>query len=303
MNMMDPNRYMPDPYTIDKRQVQHAFGRAAATYEKSAVLQAEVLQRMLARLDLVKLAPHVILDAGCGTGMGARQLAARYPGSRVVALDIAQPMLQALVAGAPWASRWASRLTGKARQMPLCADIEALPLAAGSADLLWSSLAIQWCNDLDVAFAEMYRVLRPEGLLMFSTFGPDTLMELRQSAASGANQHTHVSRFIDMHDIGDALIRAGFSAPVMDVERFTLTYDDSLGVMRDLKAIGANNATTGRPKGLEGRTFLNNLAQQYERFRQADGKLPATYEVVYGHAWKPLTLPDGLQPIKFRPRA
>lgn len=290
-----------DQYTLDKRQVQRAFGRAATTYEKSAVLQAEVLQRMLARLDLVKLAPQTILDAGCGTGMGARQLAARYPKSQVVALDIAQPMLKTLVANAPWASRWASRLTGKARQMPVCADIEALPITAGSTDLLWSSLAIQWCNNLDAAFAEMHRVLRPEGLLMFSTFGPDTLMELRQSA-SAKNQHTHVSRFIDMHDIGDALVRAGFSAPVMDVERFTLTYDDALSVMRDLKAIGANNATAGRPRGLEGRAFLKRLAEQYERFRQADGKLPATYEVVYGHAWKPVTLPDGLQPIIFRPR-
>ena len=183
-----------------------------------------------------------------------------------------------------------------------------MPLKSGSMDLAWSNLALQWCNDLDAAFGEMHRVLKPEGLLMFSTFGPDTLKELRQSSNSGAekgNGHTHVSRFIDMHDIGDALIRAGFSAPVMDVEYFTLTYDDALGVMRDLKDIGAHNATAGRPRGLEGRAFLKNLSTQYERFRQADGKLPATYEVVYGHAWKPqpkVALPDGAQVIQFRQR-
>lgn len=290
-----------DQYFIDKRQVRRAFGRAAASYEDAAVLQAEVLQRMLSRLDLVKLAPQTILDAGCGTGRGARLLTARYPQARMVALDIAQPMLHMAMGKIPRLSRWLAQLTGNARQMPLCADIEALPLVAGSVDLSWSSLALQWCNNLDIAFSEMHRVLRPEGLLMFSTFGPDTLMELRQ-ASNTDSAHTHVSRFIDMHDIGDALVRAGFSAPVMDVERFTLTYDHVFAVMRDLKAIGANNATVGRPRGLEGRAFLDHLAKNYERFRQADGKLPATFEVVYGHAWKPNTLPDGLQPITFRPR-
>lgn len=295
-----------DQYTIDKRQVQRAFGRAAASYEASAVLQAEVLERMWSRLDLVKLAPGHILDAGCGPGMGGRRLLARYPKSRVLALDIATPMLHAMLRKQSWTSRLIAGIAGKSRVLPLCADIESMPIQSGSVDLAWSNLALQWCNDLDAAFGEMRRVLRPEGLLMFSTFGPDTLMELRQSANADP-AHTHVSRFIDMHDIGDALIRAGFSAPVMDVERFTLTYDTALDVMRDLKAIGANNATAGRPKGLEGRAFLKQLGARYERFRQADGKLPATYEVVYGHAWKPMQtsskLPDGLQPVTFRPRS
>jgi malonyl-CoA O-methyltransferase len=159
-------------------------------------------------------------------------------------------------------------------------------------------LAIQWCNDLDQAFRELHRVMRPEGLLMFSTFGPDTLKELR-AATSADQNHTHVSRFMDMHDIGDALVRAGFAAPVMDVERITLTYDDVRDLMRDLKAVGANNATEGRRRGLEGKSFLQRLAQGYERFRR-DGKLPATYEVVYGHAWKPQAMPqvpDGIHPV------
>jgi malonyl-CoA O-methyltransferase len=163
---------------------------------------------------------------------------------------------------------------------------------------LWSNLALQWCNDLDAAFNEASRVLKPNSLFIFSTFGPDTLKELR---AASSNGNTHVSRFIDMHDIGDALIRAGFNAPVLDVERYTLTYDDAKSAMKDLKAIGAHNATAGRGRGLAGKSFLQNIVAQYEQFRTA-GKLPATFEVIYGHAWKPLSmrLPEhDFAPIEF----
>ncbi|HEY3325691.1 MAG TPA: malonyl-ACP O-methyltransferase BioC [Novimethylophilus sp.] len=281
-------------YRIDKKRVRDSFGRAAASYDAAAIMQREVFERMFARLDLVKLAPQVILDAGCGTGLGTSRLAQRYKNSRVLALDIAPPMLQLAAARQPWLSR----LAWRSRQAFVCGDIEALPLEDGSVDLAWSNLAMQWCNDLDLAFRELHRALRPEGLLMFSTFGPDTLMELRE-AASADPAHTHVSRFLDMHDIGDALVRAGFKDPVMDMERFTLTYDDVRGLMRDLKAIGARNATEGRRRGLEGKSFLQRLADNYERFRR-QGKLPATYEVVYGHAWKAQphpSLPGGAQPI------
>jgi len=169
---------------------------------------------------------------------------------------------------------------------------------------VWSNLAIQWCNDLDAAFTDMHRVLNTDGLLMFSTLGPDTLKELR-AASSVDGEHVHVSRFIDMHDIGDALVRAGFAAPVLDVEHITLTYDDVIAVMRDLKSIGAHNATEGRSRGLQGRGFLKQLTENYERFRQ-DGKLPATFEVIYGHAWKPAARPKtkidleaGFAPVTF----
>jgi malonyl-CoA O-methyltransferase len=164
--------------------------------------------------------------------------------------------------------------------------MENLPVANSSINLLWSNLALQWCNDLDTAFNEVARVLQPEGLFIFSTFGPDTLKELR---AASNNAHTHVSRFIDMHDIGDSLTRAGFSAPVLDVEHYTLTYDNVKGVMQDLKSIGAHNATQGRARGLQGKGFLSNLTQQYEQFR-TQGKLPATFEVIYGHAWRPISM-------------
>lgn len=283
-----------DEYTIDKARVRASFDRAARSYDAAAVLQKEVRARMLERLDYTKIQPRRILDAGTGTGHAARALGERYQGSRVVALDIALGMLRLTESAEPW---W-RRLLGKGPET-LCADIESLPLLAGSMDLVWSNLAIQWCNDLDVAFGEMARVLRPEGLLMFSTFGPDTLKELREASAADPT-HVHVSRFIDMHDIGDALVRAGFSAPVMDVEHFVLTYEDVLGVMRDLKAIGAHNAAQGRRRGLEGKGFLAGLTERYERFRK-DGKLPATFEVVYGHAWKAQpsdTLADGSQVIR-----
>lgn len=288
---------MQDVYKIDKARVRASFDRAAKTYDAAAVLQAEVRQRMLDRLDLIKISPELILHAGCGTGHASQALGKRFKQSRVVALDIALGMLRQTAQQ----QSLMRRLLG--RQASICADIEQLPLASQSVDLLWSNLAIQWCNDLDAAFSEMHRVLQPEGLLMFSTFGPDTLKELRQASAADP-AHVHVSRFIDMHDIGDAIVRAGFSAPVLDVEHFTLTYNDVVAVMRDLKAIGAHNAADGRPRGLLGKGFLQQLTENYEQFRLA-GKLPATFEVVYGHAWKPEARPqldNGVEPITFKPR-
>ena len=284
---------MQDSYTLDKARVRASFDRAARGYDAAAILQKEVHARMLARLDLIKIAPEGILDAGAGTGHAVRALAERYPDSRIVALDIALGMLRQSEAGQAWWRKW----VGKA-ESSVCADIEQLPLASQSMDFIWSSLAIQWCNDLDATFAGMARVLRPDGLLMFSTFGPDTLKELR-IAANADPGHVHVSRFIDMHDIGDALVRNGFAAPVLDVEHFVLTYDDVLGVMRDLQAIGARNAAQGRRRGLEGKGFLQRLTGNYERFRR-DGKIPATFEVVYGHAWKAPapSLPADVSPIR-----
>jgi malonyl-CoA O-methyltransferase len=266
---------MIDEYLIDKTRVRASFNRAANTYDAAAVLQKQVREEMLSRLDLVKIAPLAILDAGCGTGHGSFGLQKRFRSAQVYSLDIALNMLQQTKLQRPFLQKILNK------QQLLCADIESLPIASNSMDLVWSNLALQWCNDLDAAFTEVSRVLQPESLFVFSTFGPDTLKELRTSTNNG---HTHVSRFIDMHDIGDALIRAGFSTPVLDVEHYTLTYDDVKGVMKDLKNIGAHNATQGRARGLQGKSFLQNLTQQYEQFR-TNNKLPATFEVVYGHAW------------------
>ena len=268
-------------FLIDKQRMRRAFSRAAADYDAAAVLQREVCARMLERLAYIKLQPARILDAGSGTGWGTRQLAEKYPAAQIASLDIAIGMLQA----ARSHSGWWRKLFGGAQQMQVCGDIEALPVADSSVEMVWSNLAVQWCNDLPAAFAGLHRVLKTDGLLMFSTFGLDTLKELRQ-AFGGVDQHNHLNRFADMHDIGDMLVHAGFAEPVMDMEYLTLTYDDVRGVLYDLKRIGAHNATAGRGQGLMGKDAWARLVENYERQRR-DGKLPATYEVVYGHAWKP----------------
>jgi malonyl-CoA O-methyltransferase len=164
-------------------------------------------------------------------------------------------------------------------------DIEQMPFKDACAGLVWSNLTLQWCNDLKQTITEIHRVLEVNGLFMFSTFGPDTLKELRQ-AFRGADEYTHINRFTDMHDIGDMLVHSGFATPVMDMEYITLTYDDVISVMRDLKAIGARNATEGRRRSLTGKAAWQNAISRYEALRK-EGKLPATFEVVYGHAWKP----------------
>lgn len=285
---------MQDVYQIDKSRMRQSFHRAAKQYDAAAILQRQVREEMLSRLEVVKLEPAVILDAGCGTGHGLSALLKRFKKAQGIALDIAEGMLSRSKTLFPRYRFW------QTSPRFVCADIEAMPIATGSVDLVWSNLAVQWCNDMDTVLQEFRRVLRPDGLLMFATLGPDTLKELR--AASGS-EHTHVSRFIDMHDIGDALTRAGFSAPVLDVMHYTLTYDTVESVMRDLKAIGAHNATAGRAKGLSGKGFLQKLRQGYDVFRR-DGKLPATYEVVFVHAWtgsQPYTAP-GTSPVQFMPR-
>ena len=286
-----------DNYLIDKARVRASFDRASISYDASAILQKKVREEMLSRLDLVRISPKIVLDAGCGTGHGSFSLQRRFSNAQVVSMDIALGMLRQTKLGQPFLTRFFGKYN------VLCADIESLPIADNAIGLVWSNLALQWCNDLDAAFNEVTRVLQLNGLFMFSTFGPDTLKELRIATQLSDNQqnNTHVSRFIDMHDIGDALTRAGFSAPVLDVERYTLTYDNVLNVMQDLKNIGAHNATSGRGRGLKGRGFLKNLTQHYEQFRR-DGKLPATFEVVYGHAWKSSNTradQDSVSPITF----
>lgn len=265
---------------IDKRLMRRAFERAAGTYDAAAVLQGEVCRRMLERLDYIRCRPDTILDAGSGTGNALLPLALRYPGAGLVALDIALAMLARGRRRVPW---W-RQLRGR-RVRAVCGDMEQLPFARATAGMVWSNLALQWANEPLRALSEMHRVLQPGGLLMFSTFGPDTLKELRR-ACEGTDGHTHVNRFIDLHDIGDMLVAAGFADPVMDMECFTVTYHDVRMLMRELKAIGAHNVTQGRPGGLSGKSLLAAIARNYEAERR-DGLLPATFEVVYGHAWKP----------------
>ena len=260
---------------IDKKRARRSFERAAPGYDDSAVLQREIADRLLERLDYVRLAPARILDLGCGTGYAVEALHRRYRRAQVVALDFALPMLAQARRRGSWLRR----------PQCLCADAERLPLADGAVDLIVSNATLQWCNDLPGTFAEALRVLRPGGLFMFTTFGPDTLKELR-AAWSAVDGYSHVSPFPDMHDLGDALARTRFADPVMDAERITVTYDRLADLMRDLKGIGARNATDLRPRGLTGPRRLAALERAYEISR-LDGRLPASYEVVYGHAWVP----------------
>ena len=285
--------------------VRRAFGRAAAGYDAHAFLQQEVARRLAVHLDEIKLSPRRILDAGCGTGFAAPLLRARYPRADLIGLDVAEGMAAEMrrrhgLLGWRW---WLARLRPAAPSLSvICGDMQQLPLARGSVEMVWSSLSLQWV-DLIPAFAECRRVLAPEGLLLFATLGPDTLKELR-AASTEIDGYTHVNRFVDMHDVGDALVRAGFAHPVMEMEHLTLTYPDLRGVLADLKGIGGQTVLSGRRSGLMGKSAWTRLAANYEAFRREDGRLPATYEVVYGHAWAaaPSQVADGRQIMRFVPR-
>lgn len=289
---------------LDFAEIRRAFDHAAASYDTHAVLQREICDRLLERLDFMKLQPKRVLDMGTGTGYGLAHLHARYPGTEFSALDIAPSMLKAARARMPqptWAARAMSRLasvSSQARHL-VCGDMERLPFTTGSMDLVWSGLALQWARDLETTLKGVHRVLAPGGLLMFATFGPDTLKELRAAFAS-IDDAPHVNRFIDLHDIGDMLIHAGFVNPVMEMEILTLTYADLKTLMRDLKGIGAHNAASSRRRGLFGKAAWSRLEQAYESQR-LEGRLPATFEVIYGHAWAgdKTRREDGRQTIQF----
>jgi malonyl-CoA O-methyltransferase len=256
---------------IDGRAARRRFERSAGTYPKFARLESEVFARMLERLDYIRLEPARVLDAG--SGPPRRELRRRYPHAMAIALDFSLAMLAR--------RRFLGWVTG-ARHFSVCADMQALPLADASVDLVWSNMALHWLSDPLPAFREFRRVLAPNGLLMFSTLGPDSLVELRTAAGAG-----RVHAFIDMHDVGDMLLAAGLGAPVMDMELIKLEYPDADTLLRDLRGSGQTSARADRPRGLAGRAFA-------QRLRHALGARPkATFEVVYGHAWQaPPARPD-----------
>jgi malonyl-CoA O-methyltransferase len=270
---------MKEPVTqLDKHLYRQSFNRAAKSYDEAAVLQKEVGARLLERLDYVRLQPECILDLGSGTGLCSTALNQRYKKAHIISLDIAPAMLQQAKNKLSWLEK-----TFSGKQRFICADADYLPLKDQSVDMIISNLTLQWCPDLDHTFSELRRVLKPDGLLMFTTLGPDTLKELRQSWQA-VDENTHVHTFIDMHDVGDALLRSRFADPVMDMETITMTYRDARTLMQDLKTLGAHNASPARAKGLTGKRRLKSMLAAYEQFR-TDNVLPATYEVVYGQAW------------------
>jgi malonyl-CoA O-methyltransferase len=265
------------PPTSDKRRIAAAFNRAAPVYAANAILQNRVADSLADRLALFRIAPERILDAGSGCGNGTTQLRRRFPKAQVLAFDLAYEMLR--THRGRGIRRWF------AGERFVCGDVEQLPFADRSIDLVFSSLALQWSTDLDAALAEFARVLRPGGLLLFSSLGPDTLRELRSSWAA-VDADAHVNTFLDMHDIGDRLIHAGLAGPVLDVEHVTMTYADVTAVLRDLKSIGADQVLGPRHPRLTSPGRMKRMIAQYENHRR-DGLIPATYEVVYAHAWAP----------------
>ena len=266
---------------VDRQQVGRRFSRIAATYAAGDFFAREVDRRMQERLDYVKLEPQRILDLGCSRGGSFPGLATRFPAAELLGVDIAPAMLKQETPARPGWQRWLG--LGKSTEvLRLAADAEKLPLKARSAALIWSNLLLHWLDDPLPALAEAHRVLEVGGLLMFSTLGPDSLKELRAAFADG---YAHTQRFIDMHDLGDMLVGCGFADPVMDMEVITLTYDDLDAMFAELRAAGSACAMKSRRHGLSGRKTWATARAAYEAMRR-DGKLPVTFEVVYGHAWK-----------------
>jgi len=246
--------------------IKSAFNKASNQYDAHALLQKEIAIRLNAKLDVIAGNSEVIVDLGAGTGLLSQQLSKRFPDSQLVCLDFAQTSLK----NNPSKNR-------------LCGDAYQLPLADNSVDMIISSLMMQWCPDLNQLFSECHRVLKNDGLILFSTFGPDTLKELKKSW-SVVDSDTHVNTFTDMHDIGDQMLQNGFQSPVMEMEKLVLTYQTVTDLLRDLKAIGAQTVND-RSKSLMGKDKFQLMIKMYESYRTKE-KLPATYEVIYGHAWK-----------------
>ena len=282
---------MSAPEPIDVALLRKRFDRAAATYADAAVVQREVGNRLLERFDIMRIAPSVVLDVGCGPGIHTAALAQRFPDAMVIAADQSSAMVARAV---PAASKpgWIARLTGsgkvgKGETRGLVADMSALPLPRDHADVLWSNFALQWANDLPALFVEWNRVLKVGGVMMFTAPGPDTLIELRRAISRDESEaDKYVQRFTDLHDIGDMLVHAGFADPVMDMEVITLEYATTDTLWRDVKAQGASNAMQTRARGLMTPRKLHAIEAALEAGRRDGGPIRISVEVIYGHAWK-----------------
>jgi malonyl-CoA O-methyltransferase len=282
---------------LDMVQVRRAFERAAPTYARAAIVPLEVERRMAEKLDYLKIDPRRILDAGAGAGSGVARLRRRYPAAQVLALDLVPAMLRAARGARTLLERM--RVVGRrGRAHWVCADFSRLPLQASSMGMVWSSLALAWVADPFPALREFHRVLVPGGALMFSTYGPDTLKELKEAFAT-VDTAPHVHPFVDMHDIGDMLVAAGFSAPVMEMEKLEVTYADVGGLARDLKQSGQTCAASARRRGLTTPRAWSRMSVEYDKVRTGD-RLPVTVEIVYGHAWRgeSRTTADGKQIVR-----
>ena len=265
------------PSLLDQRQVRRGFDRAAAGFDAAAALPGEVRARLLGSLDyLDDTVPAVVLDLGSGTGHAAAAMKKRWPKSQVLALDLSLPMLRQSRRQAGW---WRPFTR-------LCADARTLPLADGSVDLVFANLSLAWMEDLPAVFAGLRRVLRPGGLLVCSSFGPETLGEL-QAAFTGEHEPPQPIPLLPIAGFGDAMVAAGFRDPVLDRDLFTLTWPDLRALLRELRATGMGNALARRRRGLTGRGRFAAASAACEALRDEQGRLPSTWEVIYAHAWAP----------------
>jgi malonyl-CoA O-methyltransferase len=262
-------------HDLDKARVRRLASRAARRYDAAAWLPRQVAGALMEHLLPVRMLPKRILDVGAGTGICARLLSDQYRSARVISVDCATAALRVARAHAP---RWFSK------HAYACGDAESLPVVDASIDLLVSSLMLPSYPSTDAVLAEFHRVLRPGGLLMFSSLGPDTLRELRD-AWMAVDRHVHVHAFVDMHDLGDALLRAGLRDVVMDTERVTGRYRDLAALTTELRQLGVNNAARGRPKSLTTAARLAAVVAEYEHLRR-DARLPASFEIVFAHGWR-----------------
>ncbi len=260
-------------FSLDRRALARAFDRAGPGYDAAAWLQRRAAAELLERLAFFDREPLSVLDLGAGTCHASGVLAQRYPRAQVLAIDLSSGMLRAAAR-----HRWRRRPYER-----LCADACALPLADASVGLIYSNLMIQWCDRPARLFAEAARVLTPGGLMVFSSLGPESLAELLE-AWTHADAGTHVSEFPDMAGLGAALMQAGFVEPVLDVEPLQQHYPDALALMRELKRLGAHNATSERARGLTGRTRWRAMTAAYERHRTPGG-LPASWQLLYAAAF------------------
>jgi len=290
--------------SFNKQQVRDSFNKAADSYDAAAIVQQEVCRRLLERLESLKANPEMILDIGSGTGQGSLGLARQYPEASIISLDLAENMLnksrqilhednkpsnivKLLKNTLAKFSAANKKNTSSAKNFQVCGDAECLPFSDASIDLIFSNLSIQWCFDLKHLFYEFRRVLKPGGFMLFTTFGTETLNELKSSWAQVSDK-VHVNDFADMHDIGDALYDVQAENPVMDSEKIVLNYQSVRQILLEIKAVGAHNQNFGREQGLMGKSRLQSMYQAYEKFHTTQG-YPVTYEVIYGHAWNPKT--------------
>ena len=264
---------MPPQTSLRQRDIRRRFDRAAAGFDEADFVHTVTRDGLLERLDPMLVEARTVIDLGCGTGSACKQLGGRFRRARVVGIDLSANMLRELERKRSWRSKPAA----------VQADAAALPLADSSVDVVFANLLLPWIADPGTVFGEVARVLREGGLMLFSTLGPDSLLALR-NAWQRVDTDPHVNGFPDMHDIGDAAVRAGLRDPVLDVDRLGVTYPDPAALFRDLTAAGARNSLRERSKSLIGRERFAAMSSALDSGRR-DGVIHVELELVYGHCW------------------